>query len=299
MDTEKLTIDSLRTAMAEEHYIAEDDIVIPLYLSLRLKKPLLITGAAGVGKTEIAKVLASIFDMDLIRLQCYEGLDENKALYEWNYQKQLLNIQSRQGEDVNIFSEEYLLSRPLLKALRTEKQCVLLIDEIDKTDAEFEAFLFEVLSDFQVSVPELGTVKAKQIPIVILTSNGERELSDGLKRRSDFLNIDYPSIEKEVAIVKTKVPELGNELTLQLARGVAWLRRELDLKKDPSIAETLDWARCLIDFNADRFTEKLIDDTMNVLIKDEEDFVEFRDNGGARQMLRAIMKSDAADGDND
>ncbi|HIZ76672.1 MAG TPA: MoxR family ATPase [Firmicutes bacterium] len=299
MDTEKLTIDSLRTAMAEEHYIAEDDIVIPLYLSLRLKKPLLITGAAGVGKTEIAKVLASIFDMDLIRLQCYEGLDENKALYEWNYQKQLLNIQSRQGEDVNIFSEEYLLSRPLLKALRTEKQCVLLIDEIDKTDAEFEAFLFEVLSDFQVSVPELGTVKAKQIPIVILTSNGERELSDGLKRRSVFLNIDYPSIEKEVAIVKTKVPELGNELTLQLARGVAWLRRELDLKKDPSIAETLDWARCLIDFNADRFTEKLIDDTMNVLIKDEEDFAEFRDNGGARQMLRAIMKSDAADGDND
>ena len=254
MDTEKLTIDSLRTAMAEEHYISEDDIVIPLYLSLRLKKPLLITGAAGVGKTEIAKVLASIFDMDLIRLQCYEGLDENKALYEWNYQKQLLNIQSRQGEDVNIFSEEYLLSRPLLKALRTEKQCVLLIDEIDKTDAEFEAFLFEVLSDFQVSVPELGTVKAKQIPIVILTSNGERELSDGLKRRSVFLNIDYPSIEKEVAIVKTKVPELGNELTLQLARGVAWLRRELDLKKDPSIAETLDWARCLIDFNADRFT---------------------------------------------
>ena len=299
MDTEKLTIDSLRTAMAEEHYIAEDDIVIPLYLSLRLKKPLLITGAAGVGKTEIAKVLASIFDMDLIRLQCYEGLDENKALYEWNYQKQLLNIQSRQGEDVNIFSEDYLLSRPLLKALRTEKQCVLLIDEIDKTDAEFEAFLFEVLSDFQVSVPELGTVKAKQIPIVILTSNGERELSDGLKRRSVFLNIDYPSIEKEVAIVKTKVPELGNELTLQLARGVAWLRRELDLKKDPSIAETLDWARCLIDFNADRFTEKLIDDTMNVLIKDEEDFAEFRDNGGARQMLRAIMKSDAADGDSD
>lgn len=297
MDTEKLTIDSLRTAMAEENYIAEDEIVIPLYLSLRLGKPLLITGAAGVGKTEIAKVLASIFDMELIRLQCYEGLDENKALYEWNYQKQLLNIQSKQDENVDIFSEEYLLSRPILKALRSEEKCVLLIDEIDKTDAEFEAFLFEVLSDFQVSVPELGTVKAKHIPIVILTSNGERELSDGMKRRSVFLNIDYPSIEKEVAIVKTKVPELGNELTLQLARGVAWLRRELDLKKDPSIAETLDWARCLLDFNADRFTEKLIDDTMNVLIKDEEDFAEFRDNGGSRQMLRAILKSDAADDD--
>ncbi|MEE0776835.1 MAG: MoxR family ATPase [Bacillota bacterium] len=295
MDTEKLTIDALRAAMAKENYVAEDAIVIPLYLSLRLGKPLLITGAAGVGKTEIAKVLASIFDMELIRLQCYEGLDENKALYEWNYQKQLLNIQGSQGKEEDIFSEEYLLSRPILKALRSEKQCVLLIDEIDKTDAEFEAFLFEVLSDFQVSVPELGTVKAKHIPIVILTSNGERELSDGLKRRSVYLNIDYPSIEKEVTIVKTKVPELGTELTLQLARGVAWLRRELDLKKAPSIAETLDWAHCLLEFNADRLTEKLIDDTMNVLIKDEEDFMEFRNNGGPRQMLRAMLAAECAE----
>lgn len=291
----KLTIESLKQQMAEAQYIAEDSIVIPLYLSLRLQKPLLITGGAGVGKTEIAKVLAKIFNKDLVRLQCYEGLDENKALYEWNYQKQILEIQNPNKEKVDIFSEEYLLSRPILQALRSEEQCILLIDEIDKTDAEFEAFLFEALSDFQVSVPEMGTVKANHIPIVILTSNGERELSDGLKRRSVFLNIEYPSVEKEVAIIKTKVPELGTELTLELARGVAWMRRELKLKKDPSIAETLDWAQCLLDFNADRFTEKLIMDTMNVLLKDEEDFEEFYNNGGARRMLQAMLKSDSAE----
>ncbi len=202
----ELTIENLKEAMAKEGYIAGDEIVVPLFLSLKLEKPLLITGAAGVGKTEIAKVLAKIFDCELIRLQCYEGLDENKALYEWNYQKQLLHIQQGKetGEEKNIFSSEYLLERPILKALQSEEKAVLLIDEIDKTDAEFEAFLFEVLSDFQVSVPEWGTVKAKQIPMVILTSNGERELSDGMKRRSIYLYIDFPSVEKEVDIVKRK-----------------------------------------------------------------------------------------------
>lgn len=291
----KLTVDILKNKMAEVNYIADESIVIPVYLSLQLKKPLLITGAAGVGKTEIAKVLASIFDMDLVRLQCYEGLDENKALYEWNYQKQLLHIQGSEQSAADIFSEDYLLSRPILKALRSDKQCVLLIDEIDKTDAEFEAFLFEVLSDFQVSVPEMGTVKAKHIPIVVLTSNGERELSDGLKRRCVYLNIDYPTIEKEVAIVKSKVPQLGSELTMQLAKGVSYLREKLSLRKNPSIAETLDWAQCLLEFNADRFTEKLIEDTMNVLLKDEDDFEEFHANGGAREMLRAIMAVDDED----
>ncbi|MEG1478297.1 MAG: MoxR family ATPase [Clostridiales bacterium] len=285
----KLTVDALTKSMAEVNYIAEEEIVIPIFLALQLKKPLLITGAAGVGKTEVAKVLAKIFDMDLVRLQCYEGLDENKALYEWNYQKQLLHIQSSNGTESDIFSEEYLLSRPILKALRSEKRCVLLIDEIDKTDAEFEAFLFEVLSDFQVSVPEMGTVVANEIPVVILTSNGERELSDGLKRRSVYLNIGFPSIEKEVAIVKAKVPQLGSELTVELARGVAYLRDQLSLKKNPSIAETLDWAQCLLEFNAVRFTEKLIADTINVLLKDEEDYAEFQKNGGTRQMLRAIV----------
>ncbi|HMM05230.1 MAG TPA: MoxR family ATPase [Clostridiales bacterium] len=284
-----LTLNELHEKLAAAKYIADDRIVVPLFLALKLQKPLLITGAAGVGKTEIAKVLSNIFDIELIRLQCYEGLDENKALYEWNYQKQLLHIQNKNvcGDD-DIFSEDYLLSRPVLKALRTEKRCVLLIDEIDKTDAEFEAFLFEVLSDFQVSVPELGTVKAKHIPIVILTSNGERELSDGMKRRSVFLHITYPSLEKEIAIINAKVPELGPELTRQLARGTAYLRNELSLRKEPSIAETLDWANSLRQFNTDRITEKLIEDTMNLLLKDEDDFEEFAKNGGAGRMLRAM-----------
>lgn len=298
-DTLNITLNELKDRLETEKYIADDSIIIPLFLALKLGKPLLITGAAGVGKTEIAKVVAKIFDMDLIRLQCYEGLDENKALYEWNYQKQLLHIQSQNkvgnGDD-DIFSEDYLLSRPVLKALRSDKKCVLLIDEIDKTDAEFEAFLFEVLSDFQVSVPEWGTVKAKHIPIVILTSNGERELSDGMKRRSVYLNISYPTIEKEIAIINAKVPELGPELTRQLARGTAYLRNELTLRKSPSIAEALDWANSLVQFDADRFSEKLIDDTMNLLLKDEDDFEEYRHRGGAGKMIRSMVK-DSSDHD--
>lgn len=289
-----LTLDSLKSKLEKAKYIADDSIVVPLFLALKLQKPLLITGAAGVGKTEIAKVLAQIFDMELIRLQCYEGLDENKALYEWNYQKQLLHIQGKNVcGDADIFSEAYLLPRPVLKALRTEKKCVLLIDEIDKTDAEFEAFLFEVLSDFQVSVPELGTIKAKQTPIVILTSNGERELSDGMKRRAVFLHINYPSLEKEIAIINAKVPDLGPELSRQLARGTSYLRNELSLRKEPSIAETLDWANSLLQFNADRITEKLLDDTMNLLLKDEDDFQEYGKKGGSSRMLRAMVKENA------
>jgi len=197
MDLKNLTIEQLRTSFEEEGYIAEDEIVIPVYLALRLEKPILITGAPGVGKTEIAKVLARAFKTDLIRLQCYEGLDENKALYEWNYQRQLIKIQlikestSSELIEQNLFSPEYLLERPLLKAIQATRKNVLLIDEIDKTDEEFEAFLFEVLSDFQVSIPELGTIYARHIPIVVLTNNGERELSDGLKRRCVFLYIDF------------------------------------------------------------------------------------------------------------
>ncbi len=296
----EIQLNVLKEKMDAAKYIADDDIIIPLFLALRLEKPLLITGAAGVGKTEIAKVVAEIFDMELIRLQCYEGLDENKALYEWNYQKQLLHIQGKNVEsEDDIFSEKYLLSRPVLKALRSEKKCVLLIDEIDKTDAEFEAFLLEVLSDFQVSVPELGTVKAKERPIVILTSNGERDLSDAMKRRSVFLHIDYPSIEKEVAIIEAKVPQLGPEITRQLARGTAYLRNELTLRKDPSIAETLDWANSLLQLSADAFSEKLIDDTLNLLLKDEEDYEEFASGGGSRSMLRTMMKNQDAEADED
>lgn len=291
-----ITLNELKDKLEAEKYIAEDQIIIPLFLALKLGKPLLITGGAGVGKTEIAKVVAKIFDLDLIRLQCYEGLDENKALYEWNYQKQLLHIQSKSADgEKDIFAEEYLLSRPVLKALRSDKKSVLLIDEIDKTDAEFEAFLFEVLSDFQVSVPEWGTVTAKHIPIVILTSNGERELSDGMKRRSIFLNIPYPSIEKEIAIIQAKVPELGPDLTRQLARGAAYLRNELTLRKNPSIAETLDWANSLLQFDTDRISEKLIEDTMNLLLKDQDDFDEFHQNGGVARMMRSMVAQTSAE----
>ena len=197
-----VTMERLHLDFEKTGYIAEDDIIVPVYLALRLEKPILITGAPGVGKTEIAKVLASVFKTDLIRLQCYEGLDENKALYEWNYQRQLIKIQlinettSSETVEQDLFSRDYLLERPLLRAIQAPKKVVLLIDEIDKTDEEFEAFLFEVLSDFQVSIPELGTINAKFIPIVVLTNNGERELSDGLKRRCVYLYIDFPTISK-------------------------------------------------------------------------------------------------------
>ncbi|MGI6685984.1 MAG: AAA family ATPase [Bacillota bacterium] len=285
------SVQELKEKFEQENYICDEDILVPVYLSLKLNKPLLITGAPGVGKTEIAKVLSKVLKTELIRLQCYEGLDENKALYEWNYQKQLLHIQSHRnnseaGED--IFSREYLLERPLLKAILKPQKVVLLIDEIDKTDAEFEAFLFEVLSDFQVSVPELGTVKAKEIPIVVLTSNGERDLSDGLKRRCIFLHIDFPSPEKEAEIVKRKVPQLGTELTWRLVKGVAYLRTELALKKKPSISETLDWAEALLTLNAERMTEHLINQTINLLLKDKEDLDLFREKGGAGEMLRKV-----------
>ena len=216
MQPDKITIEQLRSGFESNGYIAEDEITVPVYLALRLEKPILITGAPGVGKTEIAKVLAGVFGTDLIRLQCYEGLDENKALYEWNYQRQLIKIQlirdSGSGESMerDLFSPEYLLERPLLKAILAPKKVVLLIDEIDKTDEEFEAFLFEVLSDFQVSIPELGTLKSRHIPVVVLTNNGDRELSDGLKRRCVFLFIDFPSVEKRSGSSGSRSRRRGN-----------------------------------------------------------------------------------------
>jgi len=289
------SVKELEEKFRQENYICDQDVLVPVYLALKLEKPLLITGAPGVGKTEIAKVLSKVLETELIRLQCYEGLDENKALYEWNYQKQLLHIQANrnsQGLSEDIFSNEYLLERPLLKAILKPHKVVLLIDEIDKTDAEFEAFLFEVLSDFQVSVPELGTIRAREIPVVILTSNGERDLSDGLKRRCIFLHIDFPSPEKEVEIIKAKVPNLGTELTWQLANSVAYLRMELPLKKKPSISETLDWAEALLILNAQRMTEHLVDQTINLLLKDKDDLNLFRDKGGAKEMLKAATACD-------
>ncbi|WP_347491323.1 AAA family ATPase [Desulfoscipio sp. XC116] len=272
-----ITIPELREALEREGYICEEEVVVTVYLALTLNKPLLVEGAPGVGKTEIAKVLAAIFDTNLIRLQCYEGLDENKALYEWNYQRQLIKIQiSRDGApgeqlERNLFSEEYLLERPLLRAIRASEKNVLLIDEVDKVEAEFEAFLFEVLSDFQVSIPELGTVLANHIPIVVLTSNGERELSDGLKRRCIYLYIDFPSIEKESRILQVKVPEAGIKIAEQIANAANYIRANMNLRKKPSIAETIDWARALSALDVQTLDNDSVTKTLNVLLKNKDD----------------------------
>ncbi|HHW41138.1 MAG TPA: MoxR family ATPase [Syntrophomonadaceae bacterium] len=294
MDFKKLTIEQLRTGFEQEGYIAEDEIVIPVYLALRLEKPILITGAPGVGKTEIAKVLARIFKTDLIRLQCYEGLDENKALYEWNYQRQLIKIQlikestSSELIEQNLFSPAYLLERPLLKAIQATRKNVLLIDEIDKTDEEFEAFLFEVLSDFQVSIPELGTIYARHIPIVVLTNNGERELSDGLKRRCVFLYIDFPSIEKEIRIIKTKVPQLEARLAEEVAGAIHYMRHHIDLKKKPSISETLDFANALVLMGAQRLEPEHIRQALNLLLKDKDDIDMFNKEVGPEELVEIV-----------
>lgn len=291
-----ITIERLHQDFEKTGYIAEDDIIVPVYLALRLEKPILITGAPGVGKTEIAKVLASVFKTDLIRLQCYEGLDENKALYEWNYQRQLIKIQliketaSEEKVEQDLFSRDYLLDRPLLRAIQAPKKTVLLIDEIDKTDEEFEAFLFEVLSDFQVSIPELGTIEANFIPMVVLTNNGERELSDGLKRRCVYLYIDFPSIEKELKIIKVKVPEVDDRLAEEIALAVHYLRHQLDFKKKPSISETLDLANALVLFDAKRLEPEHIKRTINLLLKDKEDIDLFYKELGPDGLIEKIAK---------
>jgi MoxR-like ATPase len=285
VEPSKVTSEWLRNAFEDDGYIADQDILISVYLSLRLEKPLLIEGAPGVGKTEIAKVLARIFETDLIRLQCYEGLDENKALYEWDYQKQLLRIQLLReagavARESDLFSEEYLLERPLLQAIRAERRPVLLIDEIDKCDPEFEAFLFEVLSDFTVSIPELGTVRARQSRVGGLTSHNERELSDGLRRRCVYLYIEFPSVEKELRIVRSRVPEASARLASEVARVVAAVR-EMDLRKQPSIAETLDWTRALLALGADRVDDALLAETAALLLKSREDVIGLRQAAGA------------------
>ena len=272
-----LTLSQLRQSFEKAGYICDESTVLTVYLALELQKPILIEGAPGVGKTEMGKVLAQIMNTELIRLQCYEGLDETKALYEWNYQRQLLRIQMSRAlkeEQVNeedLFSDQYLLERPLLKAIRSDERVVLLIDEVDKCDPEFEAFLFEVLSDFQVSIPELGTIPAKNIPVVVLTSNNERELSDGLKRRCLYLYLDFPEVEKEVQIIRAKVPGIADRLAWETARVVAHLRQQSDMRKKPSIAETLDWARALVSLNRSRLDGKVVADTLNLLLKTRTD----------------------------
>ena len=246
-----LNRDDIANRLAAVGYIADHDVATAIWLMDFLKRPLLLEGEAGVGKTEVAKALAAVHGAELIRLQCYEGLDQNAALYEWNYQRQLLAIKTREGGGANadvieehIFSERYLLERPLLAAIRREKPPVLLVDEVDRADEEFEAFLLELLSDFQVSIPELGTIKATSIPRVVLTSNGTRELSDALRRRCLYHYVDFPDVDREARIIITRTPGIDTTLALQIARMVASVRKE-DLRKVPGVAETLDWAATL------------------------------------------------------
>ncbi|NMB35524.1 MAG: MoxR family ATPase [Firmicutes bacterium] len=282
-----LTLENLQKGFKKTGYICDEETILTVYLSLVLEKPILIEGPPGVGKTEMGKVLAQIYETDLIRLQCYEGLDENKALYEWNYQRQLLKIQlskhdteTKQLEE-DLFSPQYLLQRPLLQAIQAPRKVVLLVDEIDKSDDEFEAFLFEILSDFQVSVPELGTIQAKQIPIVVLTSNSERELSDGLKRRCIFLYLDFPKIEKEIEIIRARVPRAGKILTKEIAKAVNLIRQNAEIRKKPSIAETLDWTRALVSLNKDRLQSSTIKHTLSILLKNRADQRVFHEQIGA------------------
>ena len=272
-----MNLNELKQKMDEAHYIYDETLATVLAVALQLGRPLLIEGAAGVGKTEIAKVMAAALDRDLVRLQCYEGLDESKALYEWNYQKQLLSIQvnqNTQDKDAltkSLFSDEYLLERPLLQSIRSEKPVVLLIDEIDKADEEFEAFLLELLSDMQVSIPEVGTIKANTIPCVVLTSNRARPLSEALRRRCAYLYIQYPDMEKELAILRAKLPHVDDRLCAQVALAVHKLRDNEAILKKPSIAETLDWAAALDALGIRELTPDALRQTAGFLLKNQED----------------------------
>jgi MoxR-like ATPase len=281
------SVAEVKQALAGVGYLADEPAALVAYLAQRLGKPVLVEGPAGVGKTELAKALARATDRRLIRLQCYEGLDETKALYEWNYRKQLLRIQASElprpaapgreaedavGEDLwdDIFAEDFLLTRPLLEAIAADEPVVLLIDEIDKTDQEFEAMLLEVLSDFQISIPELGVIEARTHPIVVLTSNNSRELTEALKRRCLYLWLDYPEVEREMEIVHLHAPDLDEALARRLVE-VVHMIRQLDLKKPPSIAESIDWARALLLLGADDIDRSVFERTMSIIVKHRSD----------------------------
>jgi MoxR-like ATPase len=297
------SVDDVIAGFGAQKYICSKNVATVVYLGAALQKPILVEGPAGVGKTELGKVLADVLGMELIRLQCYEGLDEAKALYEWEYAKQLLYTQILKekigdvlqgartlqeavdrvaNQDGVFFSDRFLLPRPLLRALLSEKRCVLLVDEVDKSDAEFEAFLLEILSDFQISVPEIGTLKAKHIPLVILTSNNSREMSDALKRRCLHLYIDFPDSQREMEIIKLKVPDVGAQLADEVVRLLHRLRK-LDLKKTPSISETLDWVRALTLLNVKELDHELVEETLSTVMKYEADIRK------AHQELKAYL----------
>jgi len=267
----------IQTMLGGEGYVADREIATAIYLSMSLRKSLLIEGAAGVGKTEVAKVMARALGADLIRLQCYEGLDATTALYEWNYQKQLLHIRLTEASDRTveqreheIFGEDFLLKRPLLEAITREAAPVLLVDEVDRSDSEFEAFLLEVLSDFQVTIPEIGTIRARTTPYVVLTSNRTRELGDALRRRCLYLWIEYPTFEKELQIVLGKAPGINADLAAQVA-GFMQLVRQAKLEKTPGIAETIDWGAALMALHRDHLDRETIEETLGVLFKSQED----------------------------
>ncbi len=273
-------LNELRDRLIAENYIADESLAVTLLIALKLGRPLLIEGAAGVGKTEVAKVAAKALGRELVRMQCYEGLDETKALYEWNYQKQLLAIQMGAEEMRDLFGEEYLLERPLLKSIRSEEPVVLLIDEIDKSDAEFEAFLLELLSEMQVTIPEYGTVRAKSVPFIVLTSNHTRPLSEALRRRCAYLYIDYPSPEKEVRILRAKLPGLPETLARQVSSAVAYLRKSERVLKKPSIAESIDWASALMALGANELDDESCAQTIGFALKNNTDIEEILSDDG-------------------
>lgn len=280
-----MTLEELKKNLDKTQYVYDDTILTVLYVALTLGRPLLIEGAAGVGKTEVAKVMAEALGRPLVRLQCYEGLDESKALYEWNYQKQLLAIQVNQGQEdrqaltESLFSDEYLLERPLLQSIRSDIPVVLLIDEIDKADEEFEAFLLELLSEMQVTIPEIGTVKARSIPFVVLTSNRARPLSEALRRRCAYLHVDYPDMEKELAILRKKLPNVEDRLRVQVAKAIQQLRSADVLLKKPSIAESLDWAAALDALGIRELTPDALRQTAGFVLKNNEDLLALEELG--------------------
>jgi MoxR-like ATPase len=315
---EPQSVEEVKNALKRAGYLADEPAALVAYLAQRLGKPVLVEGPAGVGKTELAKAISRATDRKLIRLQCYEGLDESKALYEWNYRKQLLRINAQQMPDTSsasrpgvsgseegraggdsawdeIFTEEFLLTRPLLEAIATSEPVVLLIDEIDKTDQEFEAMLLEVLSDFQISIPELGVIEARTQPVVVLTSNNSRELTEALKRRCLYLWLDYPEVEREMEIVRLHSPELDERLARRLVE-VVHMVRQLDLKKPPSIAESIDWARALLLLGADQLDRSVFERTMSIIVKHRADLELVAERVGVRLGEEGKLDLGAASG---